>query len=287
MAWFRRRAARVRFAPAGARNSGFYRARLALRSGALAVLGQQSASRRGEIRALRRNWRTNRGALIMPPEPASQVEAEPENNPRTNPLLFPPAWRCDPVNGAYVLRFLKLTADRRLPVYLLIPPFSPGVQSGRERVGADAAFTRFARSLQARFPSLTVLDGRRLGLDHRAFLDGVHLDRRGASVLSAALADVLADHLDGKDRRPRWVDLRPTPGAPRPETAVDLEDLERSRLAVGAPRSVRLRSSPRPRTEREEPDGERGRGEPGAVAGLRLELAPPIASLPNAARPPR
>jgi hypothetical protein len=176
----------------------------------------------------------------MAPQPKLQVETDPEPLTLDNPAIFPRAWRCDPVNGTYVKRFLALAQACGIPVYWVIPPYKPAYQAGRERIGADAAYTRFARSLQARFPNLRVLDGRHLGLSHRAFGDGIHLNSRGASAFSESVAEALSRHPDdGHGNRPRWVDLPPV--SDRAPAAVDLEDLETSRTVAGAARGAVLR----------------------------------------------
>src|SRR5262249_50805222 len=95
----------------------------------------------------------------------------------------------------------------------------PRLQAGRERVGADASYTRFVRSDQARFPGLTVLDGRRIGFGHKVFTDGIHLDARGASAFSASVASALAPDLSLAARTGalRWVELRAHLAPPVPE----------------------------------------------------------------------
>ena len=66
------------------------------------------------------------------------------STPRTR-VVLPRAWRCHPVNEAYLRRFLALADGHAIPVFWLLPPIAPVVQARRERTGADAGTTRFVR----------------------------------------------------------------------------------------------------------------------------------------------
>jgi hypothetical protein len=108
-------------------------------------------------------------------------------------------------HAAYLAKFLALASARDIPVYWLMPPFDPEVLAERERRGLEASYTRFALAVQARFPNVVVLDGRRLGYDASSFDDAVHLNPRGASAFTAEVASALAP--EPPRRGPRWIEL--------------------------------------------------------------------------------
>jgi hypothetical protein len=143
--------------------------------------------------------------------------------------LYPAEWRCAPINESYVRRFLELAARHNIPVFWLVPPFSSEVHAKRQGRGLDAMYTVYVRSLQARFPGLTVIDGRQSGYDATVHVDPLHLDCEGASAFSADVANVVARCLEGRTGSPRWFDLAAFRSRP---IAPDVEDSERSRLAV-------------------------------------------------------
>jgi hypothetical protein len=147
------------------------------------------------LASLWRNWEANRGAFAVP-QSLGDLPGEP---------LSPP-WVCDPVTAGYIERFLALATAHRLSVFVLVPPSVPDLQDRYDRQGITSAYTSFLRSLQAEFPSVTVLDGRHSGYPRSAFGDLVHLDWKGACTLSRGLADVLARPPDEKGG-PRWIDL--------------------------------------------------------------------------------
>ncbi len=109
--------------------------------------------------------------------------------------LILPGWRPDPTDVAYIDRTLALAESRGIPVFWLIPPLSPQVSTARRAVGTDEAYDRLVRSLLARHPGVEVIDARDSGYDDTAHIDLMHLEYRGARVLSADLADLLADRL--------------------------------------------------------------------------------------------
>jgi hypothetical protein len=126
------------------------------------------------------------------------------------------AWRPRPEHDRFIRRLLALTEGRGIAVYWLTSTLSPGTQSYRERYGFDAAYEAFLRRMQGEFPHLVVLDSRRLGLDRTAFIDPVHLDARGASILSVAVADAIAGEGPAESR---WVSLAPRPAPDDPRMA--------------------------------------------------------------------
>lgn len=205
-----------------------YRLRHEVRAEVVAALDGQGWSARGAVRALRRNWEANQGAQVLAKRPEFQGEVNPLNDG-----LFPAAWESDPVTLGYVRRFLRLAEEHRIAVYWLLPPLAPAAQERREALGLDAPFDQLAHALQAEFPDVTLVDARRAGYDASVFVDAVHLDRDGASTLTADLADVIRSDQRGSIALPAY--------QPR-SIAAPVEDLEQSTLALQrGRRSSRLR----------------------------------------------
>ena len=214
------------------------RCRNQIRLGSLAALRGGSSSMREKVLPFWRNWRANRGAMIVPQNPAFEqligglVENIPGEASKTwHRALYPESWDVSEASRAYMLRFFELAEAEKIPVFYLLTPIHPAVQVRRERLGIDKAHTRFARAIADRFPGVTVVDARHANYEGRVFTDFLHLDRHGASDLTADLADVLGPILGGRADRPRWVDLPGFRGRPN-ELAI--EDLDQSRLAVSA-----------------------------------------------------
>jgi hypothetical protein len=174
-----------------------------------------------------RNWSVNRGAQIAPATLRATSPSAAEEGP------FPVAretWECHPLNGVYVRNFLALTAARRIPVFWLVPPINPAVLASRRQLGLDPLYIRFVRGLQAEYPALVVIDGRRSGFPEMCFMDAFHLNRWGAHRLSESVATVLRQQAGASPApAPGWVEL------PRyADTAEEddlLEDADQSRLA--------------------------------------------------------
>lgn len=196
------------------------RDRLAIRALVAAALRGEPATRRYETFHCLRNWRLNGGGMVVPHHDEYRGQFDP-----ANPVLFDPAWRPDPVNVAYVRRFLALARNRGLRVYWLLPPIVPGAQARRDLLGVEALQERFVRGLQAEFPGLVVLDARHAGYTAALFWDPIHLDRHGATSLSAGLAAAVAGEPGG-----RWVALPEYRARPALDRAI--EDIEQSRLAI-------------------------------------------------------
>jgi hypothetical protein len=107
-------------------------------------------------------------------------------------MAFDPRhWRPAPEHLADLRRFLDRVARSGARAYLVIPPMRPDMQAACERVGLDAAYSRFVRDLQERSPGLSVIDGRPLGLDADQFADQAHLNARGAERFTREVAEVL------------------------------------------------------------------------------------------------
>ena len=195
-----------------------------IRAGVLGAFRGESPQGRVHIPVLWRNWRTNGGAQLNPRNPAFR-----------DPYAETPAapgsgtWRPDPVNAEYLEKFLDLAGSRGIPVYWLLPPFTPGLQRIHDQIGDAPAYRRYAREALARHPNLVVVDAQHSGYEANLFIDPVHLDRQGAAVLSMDLAEVVATHPAAGPPESRWVAL---PAYQERPAAVPLEDTGESFLAL-------------------------------------------------------
>lgn len=199
------------------------RFRFEIRGGLLAALEGRSSSERASVVSHRTIWARERGA--QPTEPGRS------HHPLESTLIelvSPDRWSCPATTEAYVDRFFDLAEAHRITVYWLLPPLSPGVRARRVARGSDAAYDRFAQAVAARHPNAVILDARDSGYDDPVHIDHLHLDRRGASVLSADLAAILLEGpgsrasdrlalppLDGRTGD----EPTPAPGAPPTSTA--------------------------------------------------------------------
>src|SRR5262249_52968391 len=135
-----------------ARSLPSVRGRQAIRSWIGATLGGRRNTRRYEMARHRRNWRQNRGAQVL----ARAAD-------RARHAVLPgslPDREPDPVNLAFIRRFLGLAASRGIPVYYLMVPTRPDLQAECERSGIDAKYAAFLRRLQGEFPGLAVVNAR-------------------------------------------------------------------------------------------------------------------------------
>ena len=167
----------------------------------------RSGSHRAAGATFRRNWEAEQGAQPMPP---GRVR-----HPSEDDLIdgvSPESWSIGPRDEAYLDRFIGMAEGRGIPVYWLIPPLSPESHARRKARGADEAYGRLARSKQAKFANLTVLDARSSGYDDSVHLDHIHLDRIGAGILSGDVSAILADRLRNGQAANRWVDLPSSSG---------------------------------------------------------------------------
>ncbi len=193
-----------------------------IRAGVLAALKGEPSDSGQHIPILWRNWRANGGAQLNPRNPAFR-------DPYAGMGAAPGSgtWRPDPVNAIYVEKFLALAEARGVAVYWLLPPFTPGLQGIHDGIGDAKAYHRYTREAIARHPNVVVVDGQHSGYDAGLFIDPVHLDRQGAAVLSADLAEIVASPPPGT----RWVAL---PTYRERPINVPLEDTGESRIALNA-----------------------------------------------------
>lgn len=151
-----------------------------------------------------KTWDAQDGAQPMPMMPWGFAY-----DPSLHASLLLDRWECDPFHAAYIEKFLSLAESRKIPVFWLIPPLSPQVHVSRRPIGTDEAYTRLVRAAMGRHPNVEILDARDSGYDDSVHVDVIHLEHRGAKVLSADLGAILADRVRGHRPPPadRWVAL--------------------------------------------------------------------------------
>jgi hypothetical protein len=199
-----------------------------------ALEGRSSSWRETNLYHLR-NWRVNRGGQVTPSNPGFQAGDTAKSQYQ---YLYNTPWKPSPVMLTYVRRFLRLAAQHDIQVYWLMPPFCPEARSRREQLGLEAAYTRFAHAIQAQFPNVVVLDGRRTGYPQSVFIDPTHLDGKGGTSLSVDVAEFLLKQRKTDDKAPRWIEL----SAYRERSSdLPLEDLGQSLLAVKSEEDARRR----------------------------------------------
>lgn len=200
------------------------RNRFILRTAVRLAFAGASFNTAGSNLAYRRNRRTNHGATVA----ARRDKPIPDPDPNDR-ILSPHHCRVTSANRAYLHRFFELTQRHGVPVFWVLPPYLPVIHDRRVQWGAEAEYTEFVRSIQDRYPHVVVMDARESNYPAAVFSDFLHLDRDGASVLSADVAEAIARSAARLGSGSRWVTLppfRPCPDSP------ELEDFEQSRLAV-------------------------------------------------------
>jgi hypothetical protein len=203
------------------------RSRLEIQTNVLAAVRGET-DRIGAInRILLRNWTVNRGANVAPNVSANQGTVSPDVERRLHPSSF----HVDPTNAEGMERLMRLAENRRIPIFWLLPPLSPALQSLRDQSGSEARYEQFIRSYMARYPRrLTVLDVRRAGFPSNYFTDETHLNRPGAIALSRAVAKAIPTFL----ARPQpassseWVALS-IPSDQSVGSDCTIEDIEQSK----------------------------------------------------------
>jgi hypothetical protein len=201
-----------------------FKSRFEVRANILAALQGASTSIRGPIVPWQLNWRKNNGAHLMAKNPSFRGDVNSAPND-----FFLNDWSCDPINAIYLERLLKLAASRDIPVFWLITPICPAAQARQEQIGADAAYARFARAVQSRFPNLVVIDGRHAGYHDSVFFDPTHLDRQGAAAFTIDVASVVGRCLRGTPPGMRWIEL---PVYRDPPVDLAIEDVAQSAIAL-------------------------------------------------------
>ena len=97
-------------------------------------LAELVRQRRGECRSVR----------CLPTAARSTREVERQ--------LYTDLFYVDPANAEAIERILKLAADRRIPLFWVLFPLSPKLQSLRDESGAEMLHDRFLKSIVARYP---------------------------------------------------------------------------------------------------------------------------------------
>jgi hypothetical protein len=133
----------------------------------------------------------------------------PAPNPGLVADLAPDRWACDPIDAAFFEKFLTLAASKQIPIFWLIPPLSPEVRARRAFLHSEEAYTRFVRAAIERHRDVVVLDTRGSGYENSLYIDMIHLDRRGAKVLTGDLAAIMLNRLEKSAQAPRWVEMPP------------------------------------------------------------------------------
>jgi hypothetical protein len=206
------------------------RSRLEVQSHVLAAVRGETDKIPAINRVLLRNWTINRGANVAPARSERQDTAEPDIERKLHPELF----FVDPTNAQGIDRLLQLANARDIPVFWLLTPLSPVLQTLRDQSGAEAGYERFVRAFVSRYPRrLTVLDARRGAYPPSLFTDLTHLNAQGAVELSRAVATALQPLLAGPRSAsgPHWIALAGPSERPA-ASAVIVEDLDQSRKAL-------------------------------------------------------
>ena len=213
------------------------RARPAIREAIVGVLGGNRPSRRASRQlqlgqdANRRNLETNDGALVAL---ASIARPSADDVRKWYANSYPRPWVCRPLSELYVRKFLALAESRGIVVFWLLPPLLPEAMAMEDERGDATRYAKFVAKMAADSPNLVVLDARGSGYGREAFLDVIHLERRGAIALSAEIGRALTVALDRPGDGPRWVDLGPYRERPAPliqDTAASLRQVVRARVA--------------------------------------------------------
>jgi hypothetical protein len=142
----------------------------------------------------------------------------------THSVLFPANWSCSPTSGRYIDAFLDLAASRGIPVFWVLPPMTPGARPHWASSGTRARYRATVRTVAERHPNVTVLDANDARYPVEAFNDPVHLNRDGAVVLTADVAEAMRARLAARGQAIGWVglpDYRADPKASRVEDTWD------------------------------------------------------------------
>ena len=208
------------------------RNRLPLRSNIMTALAGGSHSEREVSNFVGFNRAVNNNAQVNPKNPNFHDAAVPPGLG-----LVPDKWSPDPVNAVYVRKFLDLAASRRIPVFCILPPQSPGTQGVLDATGGERRLVTWLRSLESSYPNLSMIDVRHAGYDATVFVDEIHLDGEGAQVLSTDLGRYVKARLSSPAPTvARWVDAPRFSGRP---TELILQDINGSRVAVKGPKGGR------------------------------------------------
>jgi len=205
--------------------------RFEIRDAVRAALGGVRLPGRRAILDHRRIWDREAGGQALP-----TGRDRPPGEDALIDGVSPASWSIGPTDRAYLERFLALAGSRGVAVFWLLPPLCPEAHARRARRGSDAAYDRLAREVLAGHPHVVVLDARDSGYDDSVHRDHIHLDRRGAAVLTADVGSIVADRLAARSAGPRWVELPAYAGRAGDEPP---PALARSPGPTSTPRSAR------------------------------------------------
>jgi hypothetical protein len=138
-----------------------------------------------------RNAEANRGACHL-----GSVGYDGKVDP-SNPVMFPKDWTCTAASLGYIEKFLTTADSRGIPVFWVLPPMMPEAGVYWASSGTRARYMAMAESFTARHPGVTLVDATAARYPTGAFNDPVHLNRDGAVVLTADLAEVIRSRLAG------------------------------------------------------------------------------------------
>ena len=181
---------------------------------------------------LERHYRRNRGGFVFPvlrTEDAPELFPDGELPAFESSLCYRTGPFARPTNLVYLDRIITLAASRGITVFFVIPPFHPGVLAVRERLGLEAQYVTLIKRVCDRYGNVVVVDGRHAGFDDDVFIDSCHMNIRGASAFSHALAETMAMWLDGPPGGDRW---RLLPAYAEPSARLAVEDLHESQFTV-------------------------------------------------------
>ena len=167
-----------------------FRDRFPIRTAILGAFGGVRTSAWPAQEVVWKTWDAQDGAQPMPFMPWGFAY-----DPTLHQSLLLRDWHAPADDLAYIEKFLALAESYQIQVFWLIPPLSPRIYADRRPLGTDEAYDRLVRATVARHPGVEVLDARNSGYDDTVHVDVMHLEFRGARVLSADLAAVLADRL--------------------------------------------------------------------------------------------
>lgn len=206
------------------------RGRYEIRSNILAATRGEATSFRVAANLSNRNWKANRGALIVPSThqlSALSVQVIDSTPPEAK---IPGRWKAHRVNTAYLDKLLDLAQERQIPVFWLFPPHYQMLERYFERPNWSGIQRDFARKRLDRYPNLIIIDGLHAGYDRSVVMDVSHLNRNGAIAFSTAIGDILRDRLtSGLAGSSRWIEL---PAYREAATDARVEDLAQSTLEV-------------------------------------------------------
>lgn len=142
-------------------------------------------------------WDNASGAELMDPNRAYNGRMESDKKG----TLYGQPWRVSGLYAHYFHRLVDLAEKNGIPVYLVVFPIIPEAQALRDELGHDLAHTRNLQALQKRHRNLTIFDARHAHFNSDEFYDSCHLNRLGATRISAALGDLItrgSDDLAGR-----------------------------------------------------------------------------------------